>query len=134
MDEKGRRSRLLEDRSRGVPREGEPPPPLDFDLDLDIKLTRFYSLTCRLQENYFGFIQPLPSLGAIEAPQGKTRNVHLCEFLVTDICSLGEMIKFSINKRYNGKARGFLNNQQLKYPTQVKNTFFKLCFSIFAIV
>ena len=55
-----------------------------------------------------------------ETPKGKTRNFHFCEFWVTDPFHWGEMIKFSMNKRYNGKTR-VLNNQQLKRPTQVKD-------------
>ena len=45
-----------------------------------------------------------------------------------------DRVKYKIN-RHNGKIRGVLNNEQLKYPTQAKNReslnfvflFFQLC-------
>ena len=43
-----------------------------------------------------------------------------------------EMVKFNINKEYNGKTRRDLNNQHSKipYPSEEQRVF-KLCFSIF---
>ena len=45
------------------------------------------------------------------------------------------MRKFGINERCKKKKpRRVLVNQQLNYPTEVKNRVFQFCFSIFAIV
>ena len=42
-------------------------------------------------------------------------------FWVTGPIPKGGIVKFSVNNRYNGTAKRFLNNQRLKYPTLVKN-------------
>ena len=56
-----------------------------------------------------------------EALKRKTGNVHFCEFFSYYPCPLWETMKFRINQRYNRKTWRGLNNQQLKYPTQMKN-------------
>ena len=48
-------------------------------------------------------------------------NVHFGKFSGRCLCPLGETMRFSINKRYNEKTWRVVNNQQLKYLTQVKN-------------
>ena len=48
-------------------------------------------------------------------------NVHFDKFSGRCLCPLGETMRFSINKRYNEKTWRVVNNQQLKYLTQVKN-------------
>ena len=65
----------------------------------------------------------------------KTRNVHFLRFFYYSSCSLGEMIKFKINKSYNRKIYRVLNNQQLKYPIELKNRVidFKFFSPIFSI-
>ena len=54
-------------------------------------------------------------------PQGKNRECPFLRIFVYSPCSLGKMIKLSINQRCKGKTVRFLNNQQLKYPIQLKN-------------
>ena len=56
-----------------------------------------------------------------EGFKGITRNVHFLRIFGYGPCPLVEMIQFSINESYNGKTSGVLSNQQLEYPTQVKN-------------
>ena len=54
-----------------------------------------------------GLCQAEPDSGfsqIFEAPEGKTGNIHFCEFLVTDPVPKGEMMKFSVNKKYIGKT------------------------------
>ena len=57
-------------------------------------------------------------------------NVHFCEFLVTGPVLQG-MMKFNINKRYNGKMKRILSNQRLKYHIQVTNKCHKMFFFLF---
>ena len=51
------------------------------------------------------------------------------------LCPLGEMMKLSINKRYNGKIRRISNNQLLNipYPSEEQRVF-KIFFFFFSIV
>ena len=55
----------------------------------------------------------------------KTKNrMPILRFFGYSICPLGEMIKFRMKRRYNKKRKKIgrvLNNQQLKYHTQMKN-------------
>ena len=50
-------------------------------------------------------------------------------------CPLREMMKFSKNKRYNGKTARVLNNYQLQIPSpSEEQNVLKLCFFNFSIV
>ena len=57
----------------------------------------------------------------MKSPREKRVMSILANFLVAASVPLGETMKFSINKKYNEKIGIVLNNQHLKYLTQVKN-------------
>ena len=54
-------------------------------------------------------------------PPGKNRECPFFRLLGYCPCTLREIMKIDTIKSYNRKTGIFLNNQQLKYPTQVKN-------------
>ena len=77
---------------------------------------------------------PSVDVYTVVIPKGKTE----CPFLQTFgswPCSLWDMMKFSIIKRYNGKAGRVLDYHQLKIPyLGEEKRVFKLCFPMFLIV
>ena len=86
------------------------------------------------QRKHFGLCQDL-GVTIIIRRHGKNRECPVLRIFGYCLCPLGEMMKFSMNKKYNGKSGKVLNNPQLNtlYPSE-EQRIFKLSCSIFSIV